>query len=98
MRIHVTAATLVLLASLFFRVSRVEFLAVLLTISFVIGTELVNTAVEATIDVATDGFDPVGKIAKDVAAGAVLVSAGLLGGRGVCDLLRKTDGRHSCAA
>jgi len=57
MRIHVTAATLVLLASLFFRVSRVEFLAVLLTISFVIGTELVNTAVEATIDVATDGFD-----------------------------------------
>ncbi|MEN6430510.1 MAG: diacylglycerol kinase [Coriobacteriales bacterium] len=75
MRIHVTAATLVLLASLFFRVSRVEFLAVLLTISFVIGTELVNTAVEATIDVATDGFDPVGKIAKDVAAGAVLISA-----------------------
>ena len=75
MRIHVTVAILVLLASLFFRVGRVEFLAVLLTISFVLGTELVNTAVEATVDIATEGFDPIAKIAKDVAAGAVLISA-----------------------
>ncbi len=75
MRIHVTAATLVLVAALFFRVSRIEFLALLLTVAFVIGTELVNTAVEATIDVATQSFDPVAKIGKDVAAGAVLVSS-----------------------
>jgi len=75
MRIHVTAATLVLVAALFFRVSRIEFLALMLTIAFVIGTELVNTAVEATIDIATQTFDPVAKIGKDVAAGAVLVSS-----------------------
>ncbi len=75
MRIHVTAATLVLIAALFFRVSRLEFLVLVLTIAFVIGTELVNTAVEATIDVATQSFDPFAKIAKDVAAGAVFVSA-----------------------
>jgi diacylglycerol kinase (ATP) len=75
MRIHVAAATLVLVAALFFRVSRVEFLMLMLTIAFVIGTELVNTAVEATIDVSTQSFDPVAKIGKDVAAGAVLVSS-----------------------
>lgn len=75
MRIHVGVAILVMVGSLFFRVSRIEFLAVLLTISFVLGTELVNTAIEATVDVATEGFDPVAKIAKDVAAGAVLISA-----------------------
>lgn len=75
MRIHVGLAIVVLFASTFFRISRVEFLVVLLTIVFVIGTELVNTAVEATIDVATEGYDPVAKVAKDVAAGAVLVSA-----------------------
>lgn len=75
MRIHVAAATIVLVAALFFRVSRLEFLALILTISFVIGTELVNTAIEATIDVATQSFDPFAKIAKDVAAGAVFVGA-----------------------
>lgn len=75
MRIHVGVAILVLIASLFLRISRAEFLVVLITIVFVIGTELVNTAVEAAIDVATDGFDPLAKVAKDVAAGAVLVSA-----------------------
>lgn len=75
MRIHVAVAVLVLIAALFFRVSRLEFLVLLLTIAFVIGTELVNTAVEATIDVTTQSFDPVAKIAKDVAAGAVLMSA-----------------------
>jgi len=75
MRIHIGLAIVVLFASMFFRISRVEFLVVLLTIVFVIGTELVNTAVEATIDVATEGYDPVAKVAKDVAAGAVLVSA-----------------------
>jgi len=75
MRIHVAAATLVLVAALFFRVSRLEFLALVLTIAFVIGTELVNTAIEATIDVATQSFDPFAKIAKDVAAGAVFTSS-----------------------
>ncbi|MCE5191498.1 MAG: diacylglycerol kinase [Actinomycetia bacterium] len=75
MRIHVIAAAVVLVAALFFRVSRVEFLILVLTIAFVIGTELVNTAIEATVDVATQSFDPIAKVAKDVAAGAVFVSA-----------------------
>ncbi|GAV31151.1 diacylglycerol kinase [Coriobacteriaceae bacterium EMTCatB1] len=75
MRIHVAAGAAVLAASLFFRVGRAEFLAVLLTVAVVIAAELVNTAIEATVDVATDGYDPVAKVAKDVAAAAVFVSA-----------------------
>ena len=75
MRIHVGAAVIVLVASLFFGISRLEFIAVCLAITFVLVTELVNTALEAAVDVSTQGWDPVAKIAKDVAAGAVFVAA-----------------------
>ena len=75
MRIHVAAAAVVLIASLFFGVSRLEFIAVCLAITFVLVAELVNTALEAAVDVSTQGWDPVAKIAKDVAAGAVFVAA-----------------------
>lgn len=75
MRIHVAAALLVLGGSLFFRISRLEFIAVLFAIVFVFVAELVNTAVEAAVDVATQSFDPAAKVAKDVAAGAVFVAA-----------------------
>ena len=47
----------------------------LLAITFVLVAELVNTAVEAAVDVASTSFDPMAKIAKDIAAGAVLIAA-----------------------
>lgn len=75
MRIHMTAAVAVLAGSLFFRISRFEFIAILIAIAFVFVTELVNTAVEAAVDVATEAYDPLAKIAKDVAAAAVFVAA-----------------------
>lgn len=75
MRLHVSAAVIVLVASLFFRVSRLEFIAVCMAITFVLVTELANTALEAAVDVSTQGWDPVAKVAKDVAAGAVFVAA-----------------------
>ncbi len=75
MRIHVASAIVVLIASLFLRIERAEFLAVVFAIAFVLVTELVNTAVEATVDIVTDSFLPLAKVAKDVAAGAVFVSA-----------------------
>jgi len=75
MRVHVVAAILVLLGSLLVRISRFEFIAVVFAIAFVLVSELVNTAIESAVDVFTDGFDPAAKVAKDVAAGAVLVSA-----------------------
>lgn len=52
-----------------------EFIAVFITISAVITAEMINTAIEATVDLATSEFNEKAKIAKDVAAGAVLVSA-----------------------
>jgi diacylglycerol kinase (ATP) len=75
MRIHFAAAALVLLAGLALGVTRLELVALLIAAGLVIVAELLNTAVEAAIDVATTSFDPRAKVAKDTAAGAVLVTA-----------------------
>jgi diacylglycerol kinase (ATP) len=50
-------------------------MALLVAISFVLIAEMVNSAIEATIDLATTSFDPLAKMAKDIAAAAVLVAA-----------------------
>lgn len=75
MWIHFAIAGLVLIAGLFFALSRLEVVALLVAISFVLITEMLNTAVEHIVDLITDANDPRAKIAKDVAAGAVLVAA-----------------------
>jgi diacylglycerol kinase (ATP) len=75
MRIHFAVAAVVLVASVFLDVSRLELVAVCVTIAFVLMAELINTAVEAVVDIITDELDPRAKAAKDVAAGAVLVAA-----------------------
>jgi diacylglycerol kinase (ATP) len=75
LRIHFGVAVLVLIAALLSDVSRMELIALLLAIAFVLIAEMLNTAVEAAIDVATTSFDPMAKLAKDIAAGAVLIAA-----------------------
>ena len=75
MRIHFAIAVIVLVAGLAVDVSRLELIALLLAIAFVLIAEMLNTALEAAIDVATTSFDPMAKLAKDIAAGAVLISA-----------------------
>lgn len=75
MKIHFAIAIIVFGGSLFFNLSRVELIALLLTISFVLVMEMINTAVEAAIDTFGTAFDPMAKIAKDVAAGAVLIAS-----------------------
>ena len=75
LRIHFAIAVVVLVLALVFDVSRLELVALMLAITFVLISEMVNTAVEATIDVATTSFDPLAKLAKDIAAGAVLIAA-----------------------
>jgi diacylglycerol kinase (ATP) len=75
MRVHVTIAVAAAVVSLLLGVSRMGLLAIVFAISLVFVTELLNTAVEATVDVATERYDPLAKIAKDVAAGAVLIAA-----------------------
>lgn len=75
MRIHFSAALLVLTTSFLFNFTIVELLFILFSIAFVIITELVNTAIESAIDLVTLEYHPLAKIAKNVAAGAVLVAA-----------------------
>ena len=74
MRIHFAVALAVLIAGLAVDVSRLELIALLLAIAFVLIAEMINTALEAAIDVATTSFDPMAKLAKDIAAGAVLIA------------------------
>ena len=75
MRLHAIAAVVVLVAAVVLNVSRLELVVLLFAISLVFSAELANTAVEAAVDVSVEHFDPLAKIAKDVAAGGVLVAA-----------------------
>src|SRR6187397_2214576 len=75
MRIHFLIAVGVLVAALAFDVSKIELIVLLLSIEFVLITEMINTAVEAAVDIASTSFDPMAKLAKDIAAGAVLIAA-----------------------
>jgi diacylglycerol kinase (ATP) len=75
MKIHMAAAIFVLIFSLFFNFTKMEMLILFLTITLVIVLEMINTAIEATIDVMANYYHPLAKIAKNVAAGAVLISS-----------------------
>ena len=75
LRIHVGAAALVFVLALVLGVQNLELVALLLAVGFVIVSELFNTAIETVVDLTTEGYDPLAAIAKDVAAGAVLISA-----------------------
>lgn len=75
MRIHFAIAAAVLTISLFLGVDSIQFMLLLVAISLVLISELLNTAVESAIDITTNTYDPLAKIAKDVAAASVLISA-----------------------
>ena len=75
MRIHFIIATLVTLLSLFFDFSRAELLLLFFTITLVLMAEMINTAIERTVDLITDEFHPLARLAKDIAAGGVLIAA-----------------------
>ncbi len=74
MRIHFLVAAVVLVVAFSAGVSKLELIALLLAIAFVLIAEMINTAIEGAIDVATTSFDPMAKLAKDIAAGAVLIA------------------------
>jgi diacylglycerol kinase (ATP) len=75
LRIHFAAAIGVLVLALAIGVERIELVALFLSITFVLVAEMINSAIEAAIDVATSSFDPLAKLAKDIAAGAVLIAS-----------------------
>ncbi|NLJ76901.1 MAG: phosphatase PAP2 family protein [Peptococcaceae bacterium] len=75
MKVHMIAALLVLALSIYLRISSREFLIIFFAITLVVMAELFNTAVEAVVDLYTQEFHPLARIAKNVAAGAVLLTA-----------------------
>ncbi|MBH0331896.1 diacylglycerol kinase [Brevibacillus brevis] len=75
MQIHVAAAIVVLAAAWWLQISRSDVLLVLFSIGLVFSLELVNTSIEAVVDLASPEWHAKAKIAKDVGAGAVLVAA-----------------------
>jgi len=75
MRIHFAIAVVVIIAALVVNVTKLELIALCISITFVLISEMLNTAVEAAIDIATTSFDPMAKLAKDIAAGAVLIAS-----------------------
>jgi diacylglycerol kinase (ATP) len=75
MRIHFAIAVAVLAVAAAVGVSKLELVALLLAIAFVLVAEMINTAIESAIDVSTTAFDPMAKLAKDIAAGAVLIAS-----------------------
>lgn len=75
LQIHVGVALAVVVLAVMLQVTRLEFSLLLLTIALVWGMELMNTAVEAVVDLVSPDFHPLAKIAKDVAAGAVFIAA-----------------------
>lgn len=75
LRIHFLAAFLVLALSLGLHLTKTEFLFVVLAIVLVLVTETLNTALEAAIDLFSPRYHPLAAVAKDVAAGAVLLAA-----------------------
>jgi len=75
LRIHFLIAIVVIGAAAALGVQRLELIALLFAIAFVLVAEMVNTAIEGAIDASTTSFDPNAKLAKDVAAGAVLIAA-----------------------
>jgi diacylglycerol kinase (ATP) len=75
LRLHFVIAALVMIAAVAFDVTRLELIALLISITFVLVAEMLNSAIEAAVDMASTSFDPLAKLAKDVAAGAVLIAA-----------------------
>ena len=74
-KIHLVFMFLVIICGFLFRLSITEWLVCILLFGLVISLELVNTAIEAVVDLCTQEYHPLAKIAKDTAAGAVLISA-----------------------
>jgi len=75
MRYHLVAALGVLLVSLAVNITRTEFILLSLAIILVLITEMLNTAIEVAVDMISEEYHPKAKIAKDIAAGGVLVAS-----------------------
>jgi diacylglycerol kinase len=74
-RVHFVAAILAILLGIYLHLSTLQFAIIFMVIAGVFITEMLNTVLEICVDLASPEYHPLAKIAKDVAAGAVLLSA-----------------------
>jgi undecaprenol kinase len=75
MKVHLAAALAAIVAGVILRITPAGWAAVLAVIGLVLTAETLNTVVEALVDLCTDECHPLAKAAKDMAAGAVLISS-----------------------
>lgn len=97
-RIEGVVGLAVVLAGLIFQISRIEWILLVVLICLVLALEMINTAIEATVDLAMPEWHALAKIAKDSAAGAVLLVTGgsvvvgvLIFGPRIWELLRRVE-------
>ena len=74
MKMHYILVALMIIGSFVFNISKVEKLLLVFTIGLIIVCEMVNIAIEKTIDMTTDENNELAKIAKDVASGGVAIA------------------------
>lgn len=74
-KIHCTAAILVTIFGIWLQISKTEWMICFILFGLILALELMNTAIEATVDLCTKDRRPLAKKAKDAAAGAVLIAA-----------------------
>lgn len=74
MRFHLYVVLVVILLGIFVNLGLREMLVLLFTISLVLVAEMFNSAIEATVDLISPNYSPLAKFAKDIAAGAVLIT------------------------
>ena len=73
--VDVGIALIVVIFGFIFKINKYEWAILALTIGLVISCELINTAIEATVDLVTEEYHPLAKVAKDTSAAAVFVFA-----------------------
>ncbi len=74
-RIELIATLLVLTACFFTDLGKIDFLIITITVTMVITAEMINTAIECTVDMSANYYHPLAKVAKNVAAGAVFITS-----------------------
>lgn len=74
-KIQIVVSILVIIAGIILKLTITEFIFVVLAIMIVLIAEMINTAIEVTVNLCTDKYHELAKIAKDVAAGAVVLAA-----------------------
>ena len=89
MRVHLVIALAAVVAGLILHIGAADWACVLTVIGLVLTAETLNTVVEALVDLCTDEYHPLAKVAKDMAAGAVLLSSAAAVGVGLVVFLSR---------